>query len=82
MSRLMIESLEGRELMSAGGLSGEGAGPVTSFSISFSKINLEFTPPIGSNKGSIVDGTSNTVMFGEAVAGRSRLVETEGIFYF
>lgn len=47
MARLTVENLEGRELMAAGVLAGLGAAPATSF-----------TPPIGSNKGSVVSGTA------------------------
>ena len=43
MVRLTVENLEGRELMVAGVLAGLGAAPTAGF-----------TPPIGSNKGSVV----------------------------
>ena len=69
MSRLMIESLEARELMAGdASLAGDGLGLPNVRA----EITMEFTPPIGSNKGSVVagrltditDGTSNTMMFG------------------
>jgi hypothetical protein len=78
MSRLMIESLEGRKLMSAGGSFVDGAvvgSRASGFSLNFAEIEFEFTAPIGSDKGSfagdglgsahssVIDGTSNTVMF-------------------
>ena len=43
MVRLTVENLEGRELMTAGVLAGISAAPAPGF-----------TPPIGSNKGSVV----------------------------
>jgi hypothetical protein len=79
---LMIESLEGRALMSAGGSFVDEAvvdARASGFSLNFAEIEFEFTPPIGTDKGSfagsfagdglgsahgsVVDGTSNTVMF-------------------
>ena len=60
--RLTVENLEGRDLMAAGVMAGISA-PATNF-----------TPPIGSNKGSVIeahvrvlditDGTSNTLAVG------------------
>lgn len=51
MVRLQLDRLDERDLMSAGVMGVMGPSPQEPGAV------LGFTPPIGSNKGSIVDGT-------------------------
>jgi hypothetical protein len=53
--RLTVENLEGRELMAAGVLAGISDAPT-----------ISFTPPIGSNKGSVVSDSATRLVTGTA----------------